>query len=113
MTDHEPVDSEAADLAATRERVVGAVFARISAAPPSAGTAGRAWIDLGAWLAPALAAAAIVALVSGAALVTAARSPGAPATVAESLGLPSPLARYLERGPVAPWEWFNTFGGRP
>jgi hypothetical protein len=113
MTDDEGIGPDPQDAAARRERVVGAVLARISAAPPIAAPEDRARVDLGAWLAPALAAAVVVALVSGAALATASRSGGEPATVAESLGLPAPLARYLERGPVTPWEWFETFGERP
>jgi len=118
MHDHETDHQGAGVNAERRERVVDAVLQRIASAPPRGVVVAlqpgpRVWADIDAWRVPALAAAVLVMMVSGA-LIAKSDQPLAQETPAGLSGpLPAPLARYLATGEVAPMEWLNTFAGRP
>ena len=120
---HESDDQDANHLregvhAGRRERVIDAVSQRIAAAPPrvvmaSIPLAPRVWVDINAWRAPALAAAALVMLVSGVVILKTDNQPSQEMLAGTPGGLPAPVARYLETGIVAPMDWLNAYGGRP
>ena len=118
-TDDDDAEPHTEDAnAARRERTVNAVLQRIATAPARPGIrmiqpALSAWVDIEAWRVPALAAAALVMMVSGAVIAKSDQQPSAETPGAMSGRLPAPLARYLATGEVTPMEWLNTFGGRP
>src|SRR5438309_16010 len=86
------------DLNARRERVVQVVLDRIRVAPAPTLGERSPMIDVAAWSVPALAAAVVIIIVSGAAvLMTKQKDPD---TVIESLGLPRQVTQYLETGRV-------------
>ena len=99
-----------------RERVVEAVLQRIASAPRvvvDRTAIPRVWVDIASWRVPALAAATIVMVASGAVILTTDRQlPQETVAVSEG-GLPVPVARYLQTGVVAPMDWLNSYGGRP
>lgn len=113
MTDADGMATDADDLAARRERVVHAVLERIVAAQHVAPPYRPPSIDLAVWRVPALAAAAIVMIVSGAALLATPPRESAGGTVIEWLGLSRPVAEYLETGTLAPAAWLDAYGSRP
>lgn len=100
---HDPLDLTAIDPsrdAAGWERMVRGIMAR--AQPELARRAAGAGVLtlLGRWMRPALAAAAVLALASGAALTSAnseaAAAPATPAGVVQALEVPEPVANWLE-----------------
>lgn len=122
--EHDEIDDQEADhqsegVNAERcERVVDAVLLRIASAPPRVLAAAiqpgpRAWVDIDAWRVPALAAAVLVMMVSGAVIAKSDVQPPQEPPAGLPGPLPAPLARYLATGEVAPMEWLNTFGGHP
>jgi hypothetical protein len=112
MTDGDDMVTGVGDLAARRERVVQAVLERIAAAPHVGPGYRPPSIDLAVWSVPALAAAAVIMIVSGAALLATEPHEAAGGTAIEWLGLSRPVAEYLETGTLAPAAWLDAYGNR-
>lgn len=112
MTDGEDVVTDVDDLAVRRERVVRAVLARVATAPHIGPDYRPPSIDLAVWSVPALAAAAVIMIVSGATLLATEPHEAATGTAIEWLGLSRPVAEYLETGTLAPAAWLDAYGNR-
>lgn len=97
------------DLSPHEQRVVAATLARIAAAPPRRAIS-EPWIDLRPWWRPALAAAAVVMVVSGWSLIHR-PAPRTATTVTEALGLPAPIARWIDTGDPTAWVQMASEGG--
>ena len=124
MADHEanaasgdaPIEATHDANAERRERVVSAVLQRIASAPVVAPSElvgiSNTWVDLAAWRMPALAAAAVIMIVSGIVILKTDKQPSPESVAVSTGGMPATVARYLQTGIVAPMEWLNSYGGQ-
>jgi len=94
---------------ARRDRVIAATMARIAAAPPPV-VRPPAVIDIASWAKPALIAASLIILLSGALRLWRRTDPRGGDYVASALGVPVALMTYHATGSADSWSLLRPDG---